>query len=101
MLEDQLLTLAEGSIIIVAFEGGRNVMLPKVQIPVRIPLKGLVSQPQRSKELAKGILGDGGRHPERDHELALRQLTQPFPFRDRNLRIEEVRRLHLFIQQRN
>src|ERR687897_160533 len=41
-LEDQLLAPAQGGVIVVAFEGRRNVTLPKMQIPVRILLKGLV-----------------------------------------------------------
>ena len=42
-LEDQLLAPAEGGVVIVTFEGGRNVALPKVQIHFRITFKGLLS----------------------------------------------------------
>src|SRR5215203_3220784 len=41
-LEDQLLASAEGGVIVVAFEDRWNITLPKMQIPVRILLEGLV-----------------------------------------------------------
>src|SRR5215208_4232247 len=41
-LEDQLLASAEGGVIVVTFEGRRNVTLPKMQILIRILLNGLV-----------------------------------------------------------
>src|SRR5829696_7271959 len=89
-LEDQLLAPAEGGVVIVAFEGGRNVALPKVQIPFRITFKGLLGQPQRSEEPTKPILAYCRRHPEREQELALHQLTQPSRFRDRDLGVKEI-----------
>src|SRR5215212_4347712 len=89
-LEDQLLAPTEGGVIIIAFEGGRNVALPKMQIPFRITFKGLLGQPQRSEEPTKRLLAYRRRHPERDQELALRQLTQSSRFRDRDLGVKEI-----------
>src|SRR5215212_9249572 len=99
-LEDQLLAPAEGSVVIVAFEGGRNVALPKVQIPVRITFKGLLGQSQRSEEPTHRLLAYCRRYPERDHELALRQLTQPSRLGDRDLRVKEIGCLNLPLLER-
>src|SRR5829696_5627819 len=76
-LEDQLRAPAEGSVVIVAFEGGRNVALPKMQIPFRITFKGLLGQSQRSEEPTHRLLAYCRRYPERDHELARASLRSP------------------------
>src|SRR5918997_2100268 len=99
-LEDQLLAPAEGGVVIVAFGGGRNVTLPQVQIPFRITFKGLLGQPQRSEVPTKRLLAYCRRHPERDQELALRQLTQPSRFRDRDLGVKEIGCLNVPLVER-
>src|SRR5215217_5888952 len=100
-LEDQLLAPAEGGIIEVALERRWDVSFPQAQILVRVPLQGLLGPLERSEEPTESPSADRRRHPKRDHELALRQLAQPFGFRDRDLGVEEVSDLDLAIQERN
>src|SRR5215213_4244477 len=84
-LEDQLLAPAEGGIIEVALERRWDVSFPQAHILVRVPLQGLLGPLERSEEPTESPSADRRRHPKRDHELALRQLAQPFGFRDRDL----------------